>query len=1405
MRIEDNKDMVRLEKFFSKDFDSLETMIVDFLFKKKVLTSISTPWGTPMKELVRKKGMSPKTLCTGLFGNVPAEIQAAFENLLIYSPVSDAEKVAPRPGSHTAFGDAQPTTRLGSISLEGGLTITAQDIENWNIAYALRMQWGGASDGLNPALGRESLELNQYYGQLAEPNTWQDYQEFLSYIGTDNFFDETVGWRMTYGGHLDVRSIFTNELVARAFIADLDLALLSGHMVTKSVTQLSRNFVVPAQFNTGKLYVEAFPGFPESQVFEDSDWIRLQVINRGGGGLIWVAVWGIVVDNSFFDEGDGEQSYDIAIQSVNAAAVGEEVYAGAAAQDFGQSGDGFIQQEAGGTYGNNRPWLQIATWDTNPYDPQNINVRMRLGNITGVIGQPGIQMGFNTSNDREQVFIGDSETSIDWNYLNENKLTIRGGLIQRPSGDPAIQILFRGAYGPAIIYYEGDEVVHNSERWRYTHHTPTSGEEPGVSGYWELNEGPEGPEGPQGPEGPGGTDAQSLSLSATGQIFKYDKDGEPDPINQVITFTAEQSNLGGSFAFTSDPNVTLMGSGAERHLSIDAFANNESVKVTVSRDGLSDYITVHRVVDGSDSVLSFLTNEAHTVPATSGGTVISLVGAESDMIIKKGINNVTADWVFSNDEQIAVDGAAGKIVEGCTAEITTSGANKGRIVVTGVSANVATVTIIATKDGYPNEVKVFTLVLSEKGNPGSSLTNRGTWQPATYYSGDFVFSKGSTEKDGDWYLPTSGLLALMYTNLKASNIGGFEDALYWSSSENDIDTARTRDFTNDTAGTRDKGLYARVRPVRDFVSSNSYPLGTRGPQGGYICHIVSIGGGSFRYYEARWGDITHTTFGPTPSYDFDWANNKTTTGATSTAVDSGLANTGLIIDNSSQGAFSAALQSTNTKTFEIAMWILLGDADYVSSVPPAEDLDNWTVFESIPGQDGKLLRLVATATQFTFNSAGSPVPEFQTITFTANEQGLGGTLYWSVDPAVSMTGSGNIRQLSVQDFGANQSVRVQITKDGHTDYVTVVRVKDGSAGADGGLGPVGGFHGEYDPAETYVGSVHRSDIVFVGDPPVYYRTKPTAGTISGIHPTNTTYWADYGVNAQSIATGLLFAELAFIDNLGVRHLRTSSSGERIHIDGDNNAYNVYDSGNNLSTKITGGGIASLASLTSGINYVYPSVDRSFTQSIGSFSYPMYTGSFSIPSHSGLRGRTYRVRLRYTPNADAEVIDGYTDISMYLYANVSTSDGTAPDPNNIILFLGSMKRDLEGSYDAYIQLPDFRYGSGSYKIYMSVDHEDNSYVGALGSTPGTLRIGGSLSADSRVTYFNSNIRTEIGQDGMYIHHSLNRYFYMNLRPSGGEIDIAGPVKMALHAYDPLDSGRLYYHTVNGKNYVCISNP
>lgn len=119
---------------------------------------------------------------------------------------------------------------------------------------------------------------------------------------------------------------------------------------------------------------------------------------------------------------------------------------------------------------------------------------------------------------------------------------------------------------------------------------------------------------------------------------------------------------------------------------------------------------------------------------------------------------------------------------------------------------------------------------------------------------------------------------------------------------------------------------------------------------------------------------------------------------------------------------------------------------------------------------------------------------------------------------------------------------------------------NGTNGADGPIGPSLIGRGNYDPVKTYVGSTERIEVVNYGG--LWYRTRIDAGSFSGVLPTNAAKWNAFSGQFESVATDILFASLAYIDNLGVRYLSTGETGARWEInEGGDNSMKMYNASN----------------------------------------------------------------------------------------------------------------------------------------------------------------------------------------------------------------------------------------------------
>ena len=114
--------------------------------------------------------------------------------------------------------------------------------------------------------------------------------------------------------------------------------------------------------------------------------------------------------------------------------------------------------------------------------------------------------------------------------------------------------------------------------------------------------------------------------------------------------------------------------------------------------------------------------------------------------------------------------------------------------------------------------------------------------------------------------------------------------------------------------------------------------------------------------------------------------------------------------------------------------------------------------------------------------------------------------------------------------------------------------------ADGAKGdsPVLIYRGPYDSSKTYYGTSHRVDAVKIGNE--YYVARTDAGEFRNVAPPDASKWNDFGANFESVATNLLLAEKAFIENLGVRNVETLNAKGEVTFRAEDNG-DVFIGGN----------------------------------------------------------------------------------------------------------------------------------------------------------------------------------------------------------------------------------------------------
>ena len=110
------------------------------------------------------------------------------------------------------------------------------------------------------------------------------------------------------------------------------------------------------------------------------------------------------------------------------------------------------------------------------------------------------------------------------------------------------------------------------------------------------------------------------------------------------------------------------------------------------------------------------------------------------------------------------------------------------------------------------------------------------------------------------------------------------------------------------------------------------------------------------------------------------------------------------------------------------------------------------------GSPASVLTLASTAQTFTYDGLGNAAPTSQTITFTANLQGLSGSPTFTATKydasgtnigSPSLGGSGLTRTLAIADFAPAAYCVVSANLSGYSDTTTVIKLQDGTSSTVG--------------------------------------------------------------------------------------------------------------------------------------------------------------------------------------------------------------------------------------------------------------------------------------------------------------------------------------------------------------------
>lgn len=188
--------------------------------------------------------------------------------------------------------------------------------------------------------------------------------------------------------------------------------------------------------------------------------------------------------------------------------------------------------------------------------------------------------------------------------------------------------------------------------------------------------------------------------------------GAPTNATEIV-FTANLNGMSGTATFAVTAGTATLTSTTDGNVKKLTFANMGSNSVTVKAsyvDGgttYSDIVSVYKVYSGNTTPLMYLTDENKTVAAAADGTVASFTGVSTQAVIYLGLVDDSANWTYTTT------------ATGCTI----AGTNTRNISVTAMSADTASVTFVASKSGYSNLTKVYSLSKAKQGVTGAAGTN----------------------------------------------------------------------------------------------------------------------------------------------------------------------------------------------------------------------------------------------------------------------------------------------------------------------------------------------------------------------------------------------------------------------------------------------------------------------------------------------------------------------------------------------------------------------------------------------------------------------------------------------------------------------------------------------------------
>lgn len=157
-----------------------------------------------------------------------------------------------------------------------------------------------------------------------------------------------------------------------------------------------------------------------------------------------------------------------------------------------------------------------------------------------------------------------------------------------------------------------------------------------------------------------GDKARLLRIYSTGQVFRFNADGDPLNNSDTITINAISTNLGVPTWTAVDENdvnrnsiLTAGANAYQKTVSVTDFSAYESITITISatHDAVTytDQVTLYKVREGSSNIIIAISNEAHIFGADEEGAVADFNGGDATVRVFRGSDEISYNAGGAND------------------------------------------------------------------------------------------------------------------------------------------------------------------------------------------------------------------------------------------------------------------------------------------------------------------------------------------------------------------------------------------------------------------------------------------------------------------------------------------------------------------------------------------------------------------------------------------------------------------------------------------------------------------------------------------------------------------------------------------------------------------------------------